>query len=224
MAFIRKTISIFMILFGLIGILGSLTVFYYIDNYKFSEKLEDPTQLTESIDEIFTATSVTMKDASLSAKNAGKTTLTIQEILKTTTSSLSTASTGLSETSSLFNLLNISYTSQISQKFSAVSNEIFSTSSSLNKVSSQFGTLSENLETTAINLENNAEDMEKLGDDLSQVSVKLNTLSFKFNAIANQDYTPYLYKAQIFGKVLFIYLAILHLMFFFTGIFLFSKN
>lgn len=195
---ICKLFSIILIIFGLVGIIGSFYLMFTIHNYNISSSMF---QIDLPVQKQFSLMSDTMLDAAITARHASF--------------SINNAISSLrSGARFLFMVQDTFYT--ISRKVEILK----SVSIFFYDASQQIEEVGENLIDTSDSLYENSIDMMKLGDDFQDMSKNLNEIAFVFNDTTQNIESYDFNKEKNYVKMACVYVGILHLMFVFIGIIL----
>jgi methyl-accepting chemotaxis protein len=194
-------ISILSILFGLSGAAVSFAGIYILDSNK--ENFDNIHELSLSIADA-------IEEASAMLENSDDTSKHIADSIRTTKSSINSASQITHDSGVAFNeiaavvgfeILGFKPLETTEDYFEDIGNDLI--------------LLSEDLETAQEDLEINASDMERIGNDLKNISIELDDVSSRLNRAIDQFSV---FRFVLIIKYLLVYLGILNMMFVLNGI------
>jgi len=195
--------SYFIIIYGIIGLIGSLYVSYFLSSFfvnfqSFAISQNTAVQVSnfsQSVQSEFLSLSTTAGDASNSAKHASQTLETIKLNIIDATQATYAASTTLKDTSPLFGTigrtLDICFLNIC--PFQGISNFFINEQINFNTVASKLDDMGASLQLSANNMDTNAQDMAKLSNDFTNMSVKMKEVSDSFGTLSKSanDYLTF---------------------------------
>lgn len=168
--------SIFLFVYGALGIIGSAYGFFYVANWGI------PTQMIGgNVTSEFQDMSTYMSDASSAATNAAGSIRSAKNTLYSAANAARSASSAAdSAGDAIYKVASfVSFKVLGWQPFAETYDLFQNTGEELKETSSSLVDLSSNIRQTGNNLEQNAKDMEGMSDNLKEVSRKLDSVSSK---------------------------------------------